>query len=249
MTVVDALDQLILGLILGALGQGIRVLIGLKKTYETSTTTGQSVGQSGFDGARLGISLLIGAIVGGLTVFLLSGFKALGAVDQSLVFKLVAVGYAGTDAIEGLLQKYLPDQGAVTPAPVHAVGGTRPFFTRPHLFSLSASSPLKAAPPGAPAKGKIDPNTQLQIELDVCTHVFPACATPLPGGECKVDANFPIDQACNAAPGGIAQEVDAYGDELARANSVKWGPQVVATDVSGLKTIQDLMNLVGKHLS
>lgn len=115
--------------------------------------------------------------------------------------------------------------------------------------AVSLSSKPNVPDPSSTSVAKIDPDIALQIELDVAAHVFPGCATSSPDGTSTVDANFPIADACAAAPDNIAQEVNAYGDELARANSVKWGPPVLAPDVTVLSIVQDLMDLVGKHLS
>ena len=62
-TAIAAIQGLGLGAILGATGQGIRVIVGLKKAAESAQATGSSLKQV-FNGARLLVSLLIGAIAG-----------------------------------------------------------------------------------------------------------------------------------------------------------------------------------------
>lgn len=81
-------NALILGAIFGFIGQGGRAIIGLKKMIDA----GESYK---FSPLRLGTTLAIGAIAGALTA-------ALGITD---VRALAVAGYAGTDAIEGLLTK------------------------------------------------------------------------------------------------------------------------------------------------
>ena len=105
------LNYLILGALLGAAGQGARVIVGLKKLHDMQAF------KSEFSGVQLIISLVIGAVAGILASVALIGQP----VDRKLLLGLVAVGYAGADFIEGFMQTVLPkggpDNGGPKPIP------------------------------------------------------------------------------------------------------------------------------------
>ncbi|GAB2526682.1 hypothetical protein [Spirosoma aerophilum] len=105
--------NLILCGLLGLIGQGIRVVIGLKKLKEEATaeaventaTSAKSIYNSQFDGRQLWVSLLIGFIAGCLASF---GHDDTADFSREARLAIVAAGYAGTDFIEGLFKKILP---------------------------------------------------------------------------------------------------------------------------------------------
>jgi hypothetical protein len=98
MDIYTALNYLILGALLGAAGQGARVIVGLKKLHDTQKFS------SDFSWVQLIISLVIGAVAGILAVVMLMGQP----VDKKFLLGLVAVGYAGADFLEGFMQTVLP---------------------------------------------------------------------------------------------------------------------------------------------
>jgi hypothetical protein len=98
MNAYEILANLILGIILGVLGQGIRVVVGLKKLSEESNSTDKN-----FDIKRLVLSLGIGGVAGGLSAIILLEQK----LDKELLLTIMASGYAGTDFIEGVLKTRL----------------------------------------------------------------------------------------------------------------------------------------------
>ena len=102
MDIYTALNYLILGALLGAAGQGARVIVGLKKLYDTQGF------KSDFSGVQLIISLVIGAVAGVLGTLTLMGQP----VDQKFLLGLIAFGYAGADFIEGFMQTVLPKGGS-----------------------------------------------------------------------------------------------------------------------------------------
>ena len=123
------LVQLMLGAILGVMGQMIRVVIGLKKHGDRSAAAQMSRSARGspqspsagevqksqgspdsflidsgrIDGNRLLRGFLIGALAGGLLAI---GMDPVWGREQILMF--LATGYAGTDFIEGFIKRYLP---------------------------------------------------------------------------------------------------------------------------------------------
>jgi uncharacterized membrane protein YeaQ/YmgE (transglycosylase-associated protein family) len=105
MDIYTALNYVILGALLGAAGQSARVIVGLKKLYESLKEKKEFKDE--FCGAQLIISLVIGAIAGTLGAVAMMGQP----VDKKLLLGLVAVGYAGADFIEGFMQTVLPKRG------------------------------------------------------------------------------------------------------------------------------------------
>jgi putative chitinase len=103
---------LLLGGLLGLIGQGVRTVVGLKKMFDQAQS--QDVGPYDlFLASRLLMSLFIGFIAGALAAFF-SGIKADGSVDisMSMLTAFAAAGYTGTDFIEGLVSRF-----ARTPTP------------------------------------------------------------------------------------------------------------------------------------
>jgi len=83
---------LLIGAVLGACGQGLRVLVGLKKSLERRDPIRWTL---------IFVSLLIGAAAGAIAAVTL-GVTALTA---TAITAIVTAGYAGTDFIEGFAKK------------------------------------------------------------------------------------------------------------------------------------------------
>jgi len=100
-----------LGLILGALGQSVRIVVGLNK--RSLPARGGREARLNLNPARLALSILIGALAGALAGLLVS--EIAHAPGQAMVFTieevfgLAAAGYAGADFIEGLMARFTPD--------------------------------------------------------------------------------------------------------------------------------------------
>jgi hypothetical protein len=96
-----ALAILGVGVLLGAGGQTVRVVIGLKK--EMDQAPGQDWGKW-FNASQLVVSMLLGGAAG-----LLYAVYQFGAeINKQYLLGGIAAGYAGADFIEGLMSKYLP---------------------------------------------------------------------------------------------------------------------------------------------
>jgi hypothetical protein len=110
---IDLLKLFIIGALLGAFGQGLRAVVGLKGVSDEAKAQGLSFYDL-FEAARLLTSLLIGGLVGLASALVY--YKAYGAVtpDATTCFAWAAAGYAGTDALEGFISQYLAP-GASTP--------------------------------------------------------------------------------------------------------------------------------------
>ena len=110
MTVVEWLMIILLGGVMGTIGQGMRTVVGIKKLHENMAQAGKTL-REGFDGTTLAVSLLIGFIAGALAaITLVRGDR----VEPELLMGLLAAGYAGTDFIEAFMRKYLPGGQATT---------------------------------------------------------------------------------------------------------------------------------------
>lgn len=95
----------LLGAILGMVGQGLRVIVGLKKVGDAAAGT-NSKGKDLFDLQRLVISLFIAFAIGAIAGVLASLESInLREFPMATVMAIIAAGYAGTDFIEGFIRK------------------------------------------------------------------------------------------------------------------------------------------------
>ncbi len=115
----DWIQQFLFGALFGALGQGIRVIVGMKKINDAALRSGQTFADV-FSPGTLVVSLLIGAIAGVLGT--LTAKIDLQALTRDNVVLLIGIGYAGADFIEGFVRKELPANGAATDASAAAPG-------------------------------------------------------------------------------------------------------------------------------
>lgn len=110
--------QLLLGGLLGITGQGIRIVIGLKKQNDEAQTT-QTALRDLIDATRLRTSIFIGFVAGVLAMLGFAGFtEELSAATKPLkeiIMGVIAAGYAGTDFIEGFMTRNLPKSNAPSP--------------------------------------------------------------------------------------------------------------------------------------
>jgi hypothetical protein len=97
MLALDYLPLLALGIVLGFLGQSIRALIGLRKVFLANNKVISKINYK-----YLWLSLSIGSIIGCSGMLLIQQ-----DFDEPLFYHhimlIIAIGYAGTDAVEGLL--------------------------------------------------------------------------------------------------------------------------------------------------
>lgn len=102
------LGYVLLGSVLGIIGQGIRVFVGLKKAQEQAESTMKNLSwDQWFDTKQILTSMVIAFVIGGaagaigifnyLTEF---GPRNLTLKDIELI---ILAGYAGTDLIEGFI--------------------------------------------------------------------------------------------------------------------------------------------------
>lgn len=114
----DWLVAALFGAIFGATGQLIRTIAGMKKASEgMAAAEGSGSGATYFDGSRLFMSIVIGAVAGVLAVLGLDITP--DRVTSDKVLAVMASGYAGADFIEAFMRRQLPASGSSAPASVH----------------------------------------------------------------------------------------------------------------------------------
>jgi len=101
------LEILVLGALMGMLGQGARAVVGLKTMTDYANAQGLSSSDL-FAAGRLITSLLIGTLVGlaSALVYYISGGTA-ADISSHVLVGWAAAAYAGTDALEGFISQYL----------------------------------------------------------------------------------------------------------------------------------------------
>jgi hypothetical protein len=130
MTIRDIICNVIAGGLLGILGQGIRIAVGLKKFNEDNTMAavkGQAT--EPFSASRLMVSIFIGFAAGamGMLVNPVAGDKT---YNTQGIITIIAIGYSGSDFIEGFFNTYIKkfDNSTATPVanvlPVNATTTT-----------------------------------------------------------------------------------------------------------------------------
>ena len=100
---------LFLGGFAGALGQGARAVVGIKKVNDQAAAENVNP-QDLIVASRLFISLTIGFIAGALAAVLMNIDVA--KISISTILGIAASGYAGTDFIEGIISKVTPTSSA-----------------------------------------------------------------------------------------------------------------------------------------
>jgi uncharacterized membrane protein YeaQ/YmgE (transglycosylase-associated protein family) len=101
MTTQDVLTSLFLGITFGAIGQCARMIVGIKKTFDEANAHEKSIAEV-FDVKQLVVSIIIGAIAGGLASLALVNNP--GQLTKESIFGLITAGYAGADFIEGFMR-------------------------------------------------------------------------------------------------------------------------------------------------
>jgi hypothetical protein len=95
---------LLLGAVLGFFGQIARSAVGIKKELDAAPK-GNAKWDGWFNVWELVISLLLGAAAGAFACLLMWGEP----LDKTYLLACVAAGYAGSDFIQGFIQKYIPN--------------------------------------------------------------------------------------------------------------------------------------------
>lgn len=103
-TPTDLLVLIVLGAILGMVGQGLRVVVGLKKMRDVADTSNASTNDL-YQASRVIMSLLIACAIGAIAGVTAAVTKMDAQIDKSVLIAFITAGYAGTDFIEGFIRK------------------------------------------------------------------------------------------------------------------------------------------------
>ncbi len=99
------LGKLLLAALLGVVGQFIRVIVGLKKEYDSAAAAKTTL-KANFDVREMVVSLVIAVAVGAVAG-VLSAISAADITSRSAMIALLGAGYSGTDFIEGFMKTSL----------------------------------------------------------------------------------------------------------------------------------------------
>ncbi len=112
-TDIQALGGIILGGVLGTAGQGLRAIVELRGAGNAAGANPAPGGYMAMTN-RLVFGLLVGFVVGVITALGL-GLNTLATLDPSQLAQatsplvvLLLAGYAGADAVDGLIAKFVP---------------------------------------------------------------------------------------------------------------------------------------------
>ena len=109
--------------LIGAGGQGARMIVGLKKVNDAKSAevaAGVPVTDM-IDASKLLVSLAIGAIAGGIAAA--TTMDPRGGLTGDQIAGLAAAGYAGADFIEGFMTRAVPAPGAAAGQEAVGTGG------------------------------------------------------------------------------------------------------------------------------
>lgn len=102
----EIINNIIAGGLLGALGQGIRTAVGLKKfNEENANKIAQGKLPEEFSSGRLIISIFIGFVAGAIGM-IIKGNAADKNYTSEDIITIIAIGYSGADFIEGVFNTY-----------------------------------------------------------------------------------------------------------------------------------------------
>ena len=119
MNAISWLEIAILGIVFGAIGQGARAIVGLKKLSDYADDSSPML--TLVDGMRLLISFGIGGVAGALAAITL--ITDMQTIKPEQLFAIATAGYAGSDFIEGFISRISSQTpGAPVPHTVAADG-------------------------------------------------------------------------------------------------------------------------------
>ncbi|MGB5025063.1 MAG: hypothetical protein WBO44_06925 [Saprospiraceae bacterium] len=110
----NILILIILGAILGMVGQGIRVIIGLKKVNDKALLVNKNPTDL-IETQQLVLSLFIAFSIGAIAGVLASVNSIDMTFSKSMIVAFIGAGYAGTDFIEGFIKKNPASATSVNP--------------------------------------------------------------------------------------------------------------------------------------
>src|SRR5208282_2167029 len=152
---------LLLGGLLGVLGQGVRTIVGLKKIADQAET--QNVGQYDlFLAGRLFVSLFIGFIAGAAAAFFTINVSDQMQLTGNTLTGIAMAGYAGADFIEGIASRFTSSTSNTANSRIKKNLQTPP--TEPSVGRIPRTVTPDIVQPRAPA-----PATFNQAVVDACS--------------------------------------------------------------------------------
>lgn len=157
MTIIEIINSVLAGGLLGALGQGIRTAVGLKKFNEDNISKAtQNKPTEEFSISRMVISIFIGFVAGALGMLVKgsnltdSNLAVKGDYSKESIITIIAIGYSGADFIEGVFNTYIKK---ITPTITESTTSNTLKSTAPSSTDQPLKVPDEANFSNAPAQG------------------------------------------------------------------------------------------------
>lgn len=154
LTVADWVQVIAFGALLGAAGQIVRVVAGLKKLNEEASRKNVEAAKL-FSTSQFVFSILIGAVAGLLGALSL-GVNPKELITTDKVISLLGVGYAGADFIEAFMTK----RGVMGGAGSGAGAAGEPTGSTPAPAAISQANVMKAAGSATDQSSPTQPKTE-----------------------------------------------------------------------------------------
>lgn len=97
------LTYICLALVMGGLGQLVRVAVGLKKLRDSNALKGVP---TPFDNKKFWISMVLGSLAG-MVAAIAAWDASEPLLSREFLMMIVAAGYSGSDLIEGIIEKWV----------------------------------------------------------------------------------------------------------------------------------------------
>lgn len=109
MTISEIINVVLAGGLLGALGQGVRTAVGLKKFNEDNQAkAAENKPVEQFSISRLVISIFTGFVAGAIGMLVKgTSLSVNGDYSTESIITIIAIGYSGADFIEGVFNTYI----------------------------------------------------------------------------------------------------------------------------------------------
>ncbi|PTT72588.1 MULTISPECIES: hypothetical protein [unclassified Chryseobacterium] len=101
-----AVSMILLGGLLGIVGQGVRMIVGLKKLNEENSQKKPGESIEKFHASRIWLSMFVG-FTAGVLALIVKGIDEKFVYTKELAFAIIGAGYSGADFIEGLFNSYI----------------------------------------------------------------------------------------------------------------------------------------------
>lgn len=221
MTTSGILTALFLAGLMGLVGQGARVVVGLKKLRDENLEQSPSE-QDSFIASRLFVSLMIGFITGIAAGFLL-GLPEIAKGGIEMLMGLAAAGYAGTDAIEAFTARLTPPPAAKSDETAKAELAKNQADADAQLIQVKADvAALKAM---VPAAAFVTAATTVPLAISPAAPIVavpPTVVPAVPAAALTVEATTALDTVTADKIKLLFATATPYG------NIVKHLPSVVA---------------------